>query len=220
MAGSDVVEDGGPPVGYALVLPPGWRRVPLRSGTDGVIASIIAQAFRARSRDESATARRELHVRLRELVSAARAGNGLDLYLPVELQYGAVIGSSFVVGEVSFESVEPVDPSVLVARLAGATSARAVAVAGVPGARTERVVAADAERDLGVGSRRVDYVLPVPEDPARWVLVSFSTVGQGDPQDELVELSIELFDAIMSTFRWTGTRGLRSSTTRSMTSTA
>jgi hypothetical protein len=52
------------------------------------------------------------------------------------------------------------------------------------------------------GSRRVDYVLPVPADPDRWVVVSFSTLGSGDPNGELARLLVELFDAMMTTFRW------------------
>jgi hypothetical protein len=32
--------------------------------------------------------------------------------------------------------------------------------------------------------------------------VSFSTVGDGDPERAPARLFVELFDAIMSTFRW------------------
>jgi hypothetical protein len=33
-------------------------------------------------------------------------------------------------------------------------------------------------------------------------VVTFSTIGQGRPTDDLADLLVELFDAIMSTFRW------------------
>jgi hypothetical protein len=58
------------------------------------------------------------------------------------------------------------------------------------------------KEDAELASRRVDYVIPVPMDPNRWVILSFSTVGAGDPEDEIAEATTELFDAIMTTFRW------------------
>lgn len=75
-------------------------------------------------------------------------------------------------------------------------------LAGTAATRTEHVAAADPEQGLDYASRRVDYVLPVPDDPDRWVIVSFSTLGSGDPGDEFAQLLAELFDAIMTTFRW------------------
>ncbi|MGH3816471.1 MAG: hypothetical protein ACRDRE_01680, partial [Pseudonocardiaceae bacterium] len=60
----------------------------------------------------------------------------------------------------------------------------------------------DAEPGVEHASRRVDYLLPVPADPDRWVIVSFSTLGAGDPTDDFAQLLVELFDAIMTTFRW------------------
>jgi hypothetical protein len=34
------------------------------------------------------------------------------------------------------------------------------------------------------------------------VVVAFSTLGGGDPDDQYAKILVELFDAIMSTFRW------------------
>lgn len=189
--------------GYTLVLPPGWTRIPLRSGTDATIAAILDRASAGRSRDELATLRRELQVRLRALTAAARENNGLDLYLPIDQVHGFTVGASFVVAEVEFGSVDPLDPALVVARLASSGDASAIVVDGVAGSRTESIAPPDSVRDAPFGSRRVDYELPVPGDGDQWVLVSFSTVGQGDPRDDLADLLVELFDAIMTTFRWT-----------------
>jgi len=49
----------------------------------------------------------------------------------------------------------------------------------------------------------VDYVLPVPGHPGRWLIVTFATPGDGDPDGELAGLLVRLFDSIMLTFRWT-----------------
>lgn len=45
-------------------------------------------------------------------------------------------------------------------------------------------------------------MIPVPADPGRWITVVFSTLGAGDPQGALADLFVELFDAMMTTFRW------------------
>lgn len=57
-------------------------------------------------------------------------------------------------------------------------------------------------RDYIVGeARRVDYVLPLPDAPGRCLAVAFSTpVSVAEPP--LAELLVELFDAVMGTFRW------------------
>jgi hypothetical protein len=51
-------------------------------------------------------------------------------------------------------------------------------------------------------SRRVDYVLPVPADRARWLAVSHSTAVDGDPAGPYAQALTDLFDALMTTFRW------------------
>lgn len=191
-----------PAAGYALVLPPGWARIPLRTGTEQTIDAIVDRTFAGLPRDQVASLRRDLQVRLRELTTAARRGNGLDVYLPTERLHGFTAGASFVVAEVAFDSTERLEPALLIARLTGAESSSPVQVGGVVGVRSEKVAPPRPDGGEDVGSRRIDYAFPVPGDDDRWVLVSFSTIGQGDPGDALADLLVELFDAIMTTFRW------------------
>jgi len=186
-----------------MVLPPGWSRIPLRRGTEQAIGRILDRAFAGLPRDRVASLRHELQLRLRDLAGRARESCGLDLYLPTGQMGEVTAAASFVVAEMSLVSAEPMDPAMLVARLvADSDHTSTVELAGTAGTRTEHVAAADAEQGVEHGSRRVDYVLPVPEDPDRWVIVSFSTLGSGDPTDEFAQLLVELFDAIMTTFRW------------------
>jgi hypothetical protein len=77
-----------------------------------------------------------------------------------------------------------------------------VEIAESTAVRRDSLVGAKGKQDAEAASRRVDYVIPVPQDASRWVVVSFSTVGAGDPEDEIAEATTELFDAIMTTFRW------------------
>lgn len=73
---------------------------------------------------------------------------------------------------------------------------------GVAAVRIERTAAPDPDREIEFGSRRVDYVIPVPGQPEQWLIAAFSTLGSGDPDGEHARLLAGLFDAIMSTFGW------------------
>ncbi|MEU3463737.1 hypothetical protein ABZ721_27785 [Streptomyces sp. NPDC006733] len=155
-------------VGYRLVLPPGWGRIPLRAGTEDAIRGIVAAAFDGSRGDAVARLRVRLEGRLRELaVRARRDGAGIDLYLPVRPRGAAAPPpASFVVSELAI------------------------------GGRRER-------REYVLGeARRVDYVLPLPDAPGRCLAAAFSTPTAG-AEPRLADLMVELFDAVMGTFRWT-----------------
>jgi hypothetical protein len=191
-------------VGYTLVLPPGWHRIPVRGGSDAAIRKILDRSFRHLPRDKVAPYRAEVERRLAQMVTEARKNGGVDVYLPVEFRGGTPVAASFVVSEVSFGSVEHVEPGLIVSELAsGDDGARSVRVDGAAGARSERAVPAAPQAEFPYGSRRVEYLLPVPGNADRWLAVVFSTPGAGDPGDRFARLLVELFDAVMSTFRWT-----------------
>ncbi len=177
--------------------------MPLRRGTDRAITKILDRSFEGLPRDRVASLRRELQLRLRDLAGRARENCGLDLYVPTERMGEVTVTASFVVAEMSLTSADQLDPGMLVAGLvADSDETSSVELGDTAGTRTEHVATADPEQGLDYASRRVDYVLAVPADPDRWVIVSFSTLGSGDPDDEFAQLLVELFDAIMTTFRW------------------
>jgi hypothetical protein len=194
----------GSPTGYALVLPPGWVRVPLRSGTDEVLAGILDRTFAGLPADRYGPLRSELEGRLRRQVRTARANGGLDLYLPVERVHGATLAASFVVAEVSFDDERAPAPAVLAALLGKDGDESVVTVGGTVAVRSQRTtVAAPRDEDELPGSRRVEYLVPVPGDGRRWVTLAFSTVApSGDGPDDLAGVLTDLFDAVVTTFRW------------------
>lgn len=55
------------------------------------------------------------------------------------------------------------------------------------------------------GGRNVDYFVSVPGDPGHWFVAAFSTIGAGNPHDDLASAMVEWFDALMTTFRWSWT---------------
>ncbi|MEU6826261.1 hypothetical protein ABZ921_37085 [Streptomyces atriruber] len=217
------------PRGYQLILPPEWARIPMRTGTDEAIRALVDDAFETlpadAPRDKVGPYRRELERRLKDAVKEARKAEALDLYLPVERMHGIAVPASIVVSEMRFPDEVAVDPSAVSRRLlespGRAGEATAAEVDGVRAVRTERTVAAGEPGGGELDSRRVDYVFPVPGDPGRWLGVVFATLGVGEPADagdtgdagdagdtsvadlaEYTDLFVELFDAMMSTFRW------------------
>lgn len=88
-----------------------------------------------------------------------------------------------------------------------------------------------------VDDRQVVYTIPVPHRPGRWVVMSFSAIsaakpasthdaaadtgtdtdtdtdtGANDTADHLTDALVTLFDAIMTTFRWTDVPGTEPTT--------
>jgi hypothetical protein len=115
--------------------------------------------------------------------------------------HGIAIPASFVITEVA-ESGTGSDAGT-VSDLAGEPGARSVDIDGSRGARLDELVKPDSlMTDLAdTTSRRISYVLPAPGVP-RWLVVTYSTIGDGDPNGDFAQILVELFDAIMTTFRW------------------
>jgi len=209
----DRPEASAPVTGYSLVLPPGWRRIPVQHGTRAAIRGIVDEVLRRyprdMPRDKMTHYRIEIERQLSDLARRARSSGGVDLYLPIEYVHGVTITASFVVSQVTLPVQEtgtgqPVaaGSAELVGYLTSEGNASPVSVAGVQAARTESVAPADPAERMAFGSRRVDYVIPLPGHPTRWMLTAFSTIGDGDPEGDFAKLLVELFDAVMLTFRW------------------
>lgn len=207
------VVDAPPPVGYTLVLPPGWAGLPLDAENCGpAVRRLVEHTFAGVPPDVPpdtlATLRRTLEGHLRATARSAQEAGGRDLYLPVERMYGVLIPASFVVAETRLAvdtQQGDVDPALLLARMvANNGAARAVEVDGAVGVRIERDGAAPEQRQLGVTtpSKHVEYILSPSALPGRWVSVTYSTLVVHDDDQGLTELFVELFDAIMTTFRW------------------
>ncbi|MDR0344281.1 MAG: hypothetical protein LBI49_14455 [Nocardiopsaceae bacterium] len=213
---ADPPPSGNQAVGYRVVLPPGWSQIPVRSGTREAIKRIVDKTFAQPpdgvSRDQLTPYRIELERRLSAAAAQARRNGGVHLYLPVTLRHGAPIAASFVVSEGSLGSLEDISPDMVVSALAAEEAAAGgdgdgtVTVDGVRSLRREHTAPQDpGQEEIGSGSRRVDYVIPVPGQQDRWLLIAFSTLGGGDPDDQFARILVDLFDAIMSTFQWSGT---------------
>jgi hypothetical protein len=165
---------------YRIVLPPGWATIPLGSGIDEAIDAIVAADL-----GEGATERGEpVAARLRESSTAARRQCGRYLYLPAAEVHGGRIAASFIVADVAFGAVDPIDPLVLIGGLAADPTVRRTRIAGTAATQTETTHPADPARGVPLPSRRVDHLLPVPDDPDRWLVCTFTTLRpDDDPAD-------------------------------------
>lgn len=196
------------PTGYRLVPPPGWDMIPLRDGTDEAVRRIVDRSVDQLSeeipKDDVIKARLELIKRLNKGVQQARKADGLTLYLPVERIHGTLVAASIVVSEaLTGPRANVASGEVMAQLLADGAGSEPVTVDDADGVRVDKVVAADPDREVEHASRRIDYVLPVPgTQVAQWVTVCFSTIADGDPRSEFADVLVELFDAVMTTFRW------------------
>ncbi|MEU1016837.1 hypothetical protein [Streptomyces sp. NPDC005898] len=196
-------------VGYTLVIPPGWTRVPLREGTQEAVKRIVDDAAERVApelpKDKVAEARMELYRRLNSSVKEARHRDGVDLYLPTEPMHGYLVAASIVVAKVDTALGGGIGrQDVLRQLLTGSEDSEPAELDGSAGMRKERTMPADPEKGAETPSRHVDYVVQVPSsgEDAGWLVVNFSTVGDGDPDSDFTAILVELFDAVMTTFRW------------------
>jgi hypothetical protein len=195
------------PTGYTIVLPPAWQKIPVRQGTEKAVKAIVDQAFvnlpKDIPRDKVTPYRIELERQLSAAAKRARQNGGTELYLPVELMHGTLVPASFVVSEGAISSGEELNPAAIISHIAAeGEGGRTVTVDGAIGVRTEHTARPNPDAGIDQASRRVDYVLSVPGNAGRWLVIAFSALGAGDPEDKFATLLVELFDAIMSTFRW------------------
>jgi hypothetical protein len=197
--------------GYTVILPPGWLRLDARTehGTeelDRELDAILATVPRDSYGPLITQAREQAH----ETLKAARIAGALDLYLPLGGMHGTAVPASFLVTAVAFNEPPPDllasdDPEATSMRIAImlATSMPQGEVREMPAGmavRSRQDVAATGESQQP--GTRLDYHWPLPSQPLKWALASFTTLRASTPEDDVTELLVDLFDAIMLTWRW------------------
>ncbi|MEU3891027.1 hypothetical protein [Streptomyces sp. NPDC029041] len=168
-----------------------------------VVDNSIGQLPDDLPKDDVSKLRMELFRRLKKAARKAAKANGLLLYLPVQRVRSTLAPASFVISQVSGEGIGIQSNEVLGALAADRGNSEPVDVDGSQGTRIERVVPPAEDAEGSFSSRRIEYVLPLPDSPLpRWLTVTFSTVGDGDPDSDFTSALVDLFDAVMTTFRW------------------
>lgn len=197
---------------YRLALPHPWRQVPLDqrmpAAVDEIVATAVGRIPGDVPPDQVAQARIKLQGLLTHQLRSAQDQGGVDYYLPTDLMHGVQVNSSFVVSAIIPDASAPdgMTGRVLTALIASTEGATPVDVGDTVWVRTASVVETRPDELVTdtARARKVEYMTAVPGDERRWMIVSFTTFGDGDPEGELADLMVELFDAIMSTWRWQG----------------
>lgn len=195
---------------YALVLPPPWVRIHLEDRTrmrDGVRAFVDAGARRAPKEippDQLASLKLKLQGQLLRQLEESRDAGTIDYYLPSGPLHGVDLNASFVVSSIIPDANADVSQTAGVHAVLTAEGATSVQLAGTDWSRTEEVVATEGDQlvEAGLPARRVTYATAVPGDERRWALVTCTVIGDGKPDSDHTRLVVELFDAIMTTWRW------------------
>jgi hypothetical protein len=197
--------------GYSIVDIPGWENLPLSSADRAdVDARLVTLAHETISeempRDSATPFRREMHKHLTRIVDQARSSGAGLICLPTRRIGETAVPASYTVSE--WRDAEPVeaDPATFLRVLAehSTGAVKLVDLDGQPALREEEIEAADPAADpLALyAARRVSYTVASPADPRGWVLFTFATIGNGSPTGPLADALVNLFDAQLSTLRW------------------
>ena len=194
---------------YRVVLPRSWRHIPLRAGTEEAVDRLADEAVEKLpdhvSPDEAAQARIKARTSMLTELAEARDNGAIDFFLPTEMVGGKVLATSFVVAEAIPDAMagpDSVGPA-MAALGADDPSSRPTTIGDVVWLRSDGVQEkVDEETGHTWLARKVQYLTAVPSDSRRWFIVTCTSLGDGDPHSDFTDLMIELFDAIMSTWRW------------------
>ncbi len=189
---------------------PGWETLPLgyadRVDCERRVKELVRQAVPDHlPRDSAIPFRRELLRHFLRLVGEARLGGATVLCLPIRRMGDHAVPASYTVAEWR-DSMADTSPEMLLEQLALASDAvvTRVEVDGQPALREDSVQAPDpVEEPLAThAARRIGYTVLAPEQQHTWVIFTFTTFGDGDPDGELANVLVRLFDAQMTTLRW------------------
>jgi len=208
-----------PQAKFVIAMPPGWLRLPALEGDrevldlmiDGIVADTLPDSL---PRDSTEPWRGELRKRLTASVVEAREAGATAVYLPVRPVNGVTVPASIIESEIDDEG-HPDSVGVLAAILGDPALASQGAdaslrsVDGAPAARTDRTIR-KVQRDADwpeVTTRQIVYTIEVPHREGRWIVLSFSSVSSDDSGSALSDALAALFDALVSTFRFTEVPG-------------
>jgi hypothetical protein len=200
---------------YSIVQIPGWETLSLHPRDHAALerrinelahGSVPAQV----PRDTATPFRQEVRKEFIRVVEQAQAAGAGLLALPVEPVDGKAVPASYTVSEWRDPDPDDVAPLDLLKSIAesSAASTEIVDVDGQPALREETIESADPEAEplAAHAGRRVTYTVSAPDSQHSWVIFTFITLGDGNPDGPLAHMLVELFDAHLTTLRWKARR--------------
>lgn len=203
-----------PQASFLMILPPGWVRLPVRDEhadeLQVLIEGIVAEALPSSlPRDSTEPWRGELRKRFRGVVREAQQAGATAVYFPTQAVNGLVVPASLIESEIEDDGLESADVFLESLMQDADSSATQETVDGAPAVRT---VSARTRLQVDgdwpeVTNRQVVYTIRVPHREGRWIVMSFSAVSSDSVSALLSDALVLLFDALMTTFRWTDVPG-------------
>jgi hypothetical protein len=198
---ANTVDGKAEPVGWSLLLPPGWWHIPLDERRGQSVTALLDRRLASLPRDRVAPLRRELNGELTRLVERAVANGAVEMYLNVDLMRGLPVAASCLVTVVPAGVVTTLPTAELAAlmREQPGDEVGVLEVAGAPAARVRRREPVTDTDGLSTGElavTRLQVYVPVP-NTTEMLLLSFST-----PMDPIADAMVALFDAIAGSLCW------------------
>ena len=178
---------GQPPRDFAVLLPPGWVRIPLDGSETARITAVVTAKSADMPEPQRGQVRQRLQRVLNDTLREAEKAGGIDVLISLGEVRGVPIPASCLVSYLERGQKVPLDG--LHAELAGGGDQVTWAeIAGSAAVRRQRADGAAAT---------VDFFTPVPGRPGLLSL-SFATAAA----EPLAGALLPLFDAIAGSLRW------------------
>jgi len=196
-------------IDFSLIIPGGWAHIPTTPGLAQLrarsIKAIVRQALPdTLPRDKAGPWRRLLRKELTEATDEAERHGARGLVIPVQEMHGMRLPGSLLLSVIEDAADGPDPMQVLSEIVADAgPDGMALEVGGCPAARVYKIIDSDSIR-YDEPSVRVSYLVAAPEEaPGVWGALTFTVLSGGDVEADHVQAVVLLFDAVVSTLRWT-----------------
>lgn len=179
------------PRDFAVLLPPGWVRIPLDGRESARAATLAANKTAGLEEPQRSAVRDKLARMIRQALGDARSAGGIDVLLSLAERDGMPLAASCLISYLNQGQEVPLD--MLAAELSGKDGEAGgdVSLTEVGGGPAVR------RRYAEDGITKVDYFLPIPGRPTGFLVMAFGT-----PMLPLADALVTLFDAIAASLRW------------------
>lgn len=177
------------PRDFAVLLPPGWARIPLDGREGARVATLAANKTAGLTEPQRSAVRDKLSGMIRQTLRDARSAGGVDVLLSLAERDGVPLAASCLISFLDQGQEVPLDA--LAAELSAGDGGGGVSLTEVGGGPAVR------RRYIEDGVTKLDYFLPVPGRPTGYLVMAFGT-----PMQPLADALVTLFDAVAQSLRW------------------
>jgi hypothetical protein len=179
------------PRDFAVLLPPGWARIPLDGRESARAATLAANRTADLAEPQRSAVREKLAQMIRRALGDARSVGGVDVLLSLAERDGIPLAASCLISYLDQGRAVPLD------MLAADLSAGEGEVGADVSLREVGGGPAVRRRYVEDGVTKVDYFLPMPGRSTGFLVLAFGT-----PMQPLADALVTLFDAIARSLRW------------------